>query len=375
MRKIAKHRELCKTNLSALRTCWNLNLSQIRAREAAFAAALAFLMALQSALSAHAYLEEYIPVSAADKKQKISLATVSDVGLKDGKTLKIANAEMCLPSDSENLVFNGKDKSGKPWSFTKNYFGLGSAFFTTDLDQNGTNDIVILQATGGCGIAPNAVLTTIMFDKQNNPWPTETYGYFSCADPDWGAKSKTAVIDDLISLGTDKHAAMICQQLDNAEINGRSHSYWRIPIYRANNCRWERVLKYNKQTVPMMVRYTEKGNKKVIPPPVPALREYEDFSFTKADEAKCRRGVIKDLKVEDKRIKRLMIGAEVCNQPLWKYPQPFVIHTTKTSTDLMALDSDRAIALLQKAKSARNEVRYSKPAKRGMAPLYIWIND
>lgn len=380
MRTTAKQetskQHLSATNVPIRRIAASLAaVAQTRRTTVLPAAFLACVIGLQSAPSSQAYLEEYIPVSAVDKKRKVTLKTISDVGLKDGKALKIANAEMSLPAEGENVVFAGKDTTGKSWTLTKTYFGLGSAFFTTDLDQNGTTDIVVLQATGGCGIAPNAVLTTIMFDKQNKPWPTESYGYFSCPDPDWGAKSTTAVLDDLITIGTDKHAVLICQQLDHAEIKGLSHSYWRIPMYRANNCRWERVTKYNQNTVPMLVRYTNKGNKKVIPPPVRALREFEDLSFTKADEANCKHGTIRDVKLEEKRLKQLRIGAEVFAQPSWKYSQPFVIHITKNSTDLTTLDSDTSVALLQKAMAAQSEVRYSKSAKRGLAPTYIWITE
>jgi len=334
---------------------------------------LTVLCSLQSVQQARAYIEEYIPVSVQDKKQKLSLKTVRDAGLKEGKVVKIANAEMTLPADSDDLVIAGKDSSGKKWTLKKTYYGLGSAFFTADLDQNGELDIVILQATGGCGIAPNAVLTTIMFDRSGRPFPAETSGYFSCPDPDWGEKSKTTVLDDLVSLGTDKRAILICQQLDNAEIRGHSHSYWRIPIYRANNCRWERVLKYRAKSVPMMVRYTNKGNVTVIPPPVPALREYEDLSFTRADEAKCRVGVIKDVQLEEKHIKRLQINNDVYDQPNWKYLQPFLIKETKDSLELMALDSEKAIKLLQQAVKTKTKVRFSKPSKPGATPTYLWI--
>lgn len=334
---------------------------------------LTVLCALQSTQPAKAYIEEYIPVSTQDKKQKVSLKTVSDAGLRDGKVVKLAKAEMSLPDNSDDLVFTGRDSSGKKWTLAKTYYGLGSAFFTADLDQNGELDIVILQATGGCGIAPNAVLTTIMFDKSGRPFPTETSGYFSCPDPNWGEKSKTTVIDDLVSFGTDKRAVLICQQLDNAEIRGRSHSYWRIPVYRANNCRWERVLKYRAKSVPMMLRYTNKGNIKVIPPPVPELREYEDLSFTLADEAKCRVGVIKDVQLEEKRIKRLQINSDVYDQPNRNYLQPFLIKDTKDSLELMALDSEKAIKLLQQAVETKTKVRFSKPSKQGVAPTYLWI--
>ncbi len=334
---------------------------------------LTVLCSLQSTQQAEAYIEEYIPVSTQDKKQKVSLKTVSDAGLKDGKVVKLANAEMTLPYNSDDLVFTGKDASGKKWTLAKTYYGLGSAFFTTDLDQNGELDIVILQATGGCGIAPNAVLTTIMFDKSGRPFPTETSGYFSCPDPNWGEKSKTTVIDDLVSFGTDKRAVLICQQLDNAVIRGRSHSYWRIPIYRANNCRWERISKYRNNSVPMMVRYTNKGNVKVIPPPVPALREYEDLSFTRADEGKCMVGLIKDVQLEEKQIKRLQINNDIYDQPNWKYLQPFLIKETQDSLELMALNSEKSINFLQKAVETKTKVRFSKPSKQGVAPTYLWI--
>jgi hypothetical protein len=325
----------------------------------------------------HAYMEGYTPLNAADKRSKISLKTVSDAGLKDGKVLKIAGAEMSLPKEGDNIVFTGRDANGKKWTFSKYYFGLGTAFFTKDLDQNGVEDIILLQATGGCGIAPAAVLTTILFDKQLRPFPFETSGYFSTADKDWGASSKTAVLDDIFTIGSDRRANIVCNQLASAQIEKTYHSYWRNIVYRVNNGRWEKLPKYHEKNNPMYVRYTFKSNLKVIPPPVAELNTYEDGSFTKQQEANCKTAPLSEVRFnKDGKIDLLRFGKETfADSSNWGFFQCFVIHETGDSLDISNLDCEQTQKFLKESAERKCTVRYSRPAMKGKFPLYTWVID
>jgi len=341
-----------------------------------FAILTTFITAATTISAAHAYLEDYTPLTKQDKRNKIVLKTVSDKGLKDSKPIKIAGAEMVLPTEGDDIVFRGKDKSGKPWTLTKHYHGLGTSFFTRDLDQNGTQDIILLQATGACGIAPPAVITTIMFDKSNRPFPPlEVSGYFAADDDACNAKKPTAKIDDLFTIGSDKRAVLVCNQLDSATVGGRDHSYWRILMYRANSGGWERLKTYNEKTLPMYVRYTMKPNLKTIPPPVPSLKVYDDCALTPTQEKHRQTSQITGIKLNDEgKISRLEMGkTTVDNTSSWPFFQPFLIKDGKDKTEIFAVDSKEGQSLLQEAAKTRASVQFTRPAVAGRYPQYMWL--
>lgn len=345
-------------------------------RGAFIATALLNFLPIFFAGSAHAYMEGYTPLSAADKNNKVKLATISDAGLRDGKVLTMAGADVNLPAEGDSIVFTGKDSNGKTWVLSKHYYGLGTSFFTADLDGNGETDIVLLQATGACGIAPPAVLTTILFDKQKRPFPTETSGYFSAADDAWTAKSKTATIDDIIQIGQDKHAIIVCNQLAYAEIKGKSHSYWRTQMYRIADGRWQKLASYNAHRLPMIVRYTQKPNEKVIPTPVPALNTYEDGSFSMLQEKTCKRGRLQEVSFKDDEIAIVKIGTDTFNEPArWGFFQSFVIHSMPEKYEVMSLDIPETKNLLKRWVNEKKQVKYSAPSMKGRFPLYTWVSD
>lgn len=345
-------------------------------RGAFVATALLNFLTIFFAGSAHAYMEGYTPLAAADKNNKVKLATISDAGLRDGKVLTMASADVNLPAEGDSIVFTGKDSNGKTWVLSKHYYGLGTSFFTADLDGNGETDIILLQATGACGIAPPAVLTTILFDKQKRPFPTETSGYFSAADDAWTAKSKTATINDIIQIGQDKHAVIVCNQLAYAEIKGKSHSYWRTQMYRIADGRWQKLASYKAHRLPMIVRYTQKPNEKVIPTPVPALNTYEDGSFSMLQEKTCKRGRLQEVSFKDDEIAMVKIGTDTFNEPArWGFFQSFVIHATPDKYEVMSLDIPETKNLLKGWTNEKKQVKYSAPSMKGRFPLYTWVSD
>lgn len=326
---------------------------------------------LFAAQPTQAYLEGYTPLSASDLKRKVKLTPVDDAGLKEGKTLKIGPAEMIMPADSNDIIFSGRDKKGKPWTLTKTYYGLGTSFFTKDLDCNGTTDIILLQATGGCGIAPPAVLTFILFDKDSRPFPMEMSGYASDYE-DRENKKKVEHIDDLITIGSDQRAVLICNQLDSAQLKNKYGSFWRILLYRANNGRWERITKYKNNVVPMIVRYTSKPNVKVIPNPVASLKSFEDGAFGRAEEKLCVTTKVKKVELEENRVKVLKIEPNLSIDPEGSsFFHPFIIKDTTDKYEIMAMGSDAAEKVMKTLAGKR--VRYSKLGVPPKPPLFLWL--
>lgn len=320
-------------------------------------------------------MRDYTPISAADKKHAIAVKTVKDIGLRNGKVLNLSGIEVKLTDDEDaDIQFCGIDASKKPWKLTKHYYGLGTALYLADLDRNGVQDIVLLQATGACGIAPPAVLTTILFDSQKRPMPLEVSGYFNATDDDWGESKTTTCIEDLITLGKDKHAILICNQLDSAQVNGRYRSYWRTILYRADRGRWVRLPSYQKKRLPLLVRYTYKPNHKVIPDAVPALSKFDDGGF---DATRVRTGVISKFELdENNNVKSLVISPESFLKPLqWSFFSPFIIRETAAGREIFELSTRQGKALLTEASTRKAHARYLQPTMTQLFPTYIWLSD
>ncbi len=332
------------------------------------AASAACLIATQPS---HAYMEGYTPLSASDLKRKVKLTPVDDAGLKEGKTLKIGPAEMMMPAEGNDIIFSGRDKKGKPWTLTKTYYGLGTSFFTKDLDCNGTTDIILLQATGGCGIAPPAVLTFILFDKDFRPFPMEMSGYASDYE-DRDKKKTVEHIDDLITLGADNRAVLIGTQLDSAQLKNKYGSFWRILLYRANNGRWERITKYKNMNVPMIVRYTSKPNAKVIPNPVASLKTFEDGAFGRAEEKQSLTSKVKNVELEENRVKSLKIEPNLSLDPEGSsFFHPFIIKDRADKYEIIAMGSDAGESVMKTL--AGKKVRFSKLGVSPKPPLFLWL--
>jgi hypothetical protein len=319
-------------------------------------------------------MKDYTPLTKADRKQTVPLKPESDIGLKEGKTLKIGLADVKLPADGNDLIISGRDKSGKTWTLTKNYCGLGTSFFTSDLDRNGTTDIVLLQWTGACGIAPPTILTLILFDKNQRPFPLELSGYSQCIPEKVDTSTKVAAIDDLITLGSDKRAVLVCNKLESAQLPNKNGSFWRTQLYRANDGRWERIKKYGTNNVPMIVRYTSKANQKVIPNPVKSLLSFEDGAFGAAEEKLSKTGTITKVIIENEQIKSLKLSPNATlDFSDWPLFHPYVFHDTKNNYELWSWDSELAKKQMMATATKHTKVRYAKTMSEEKPPLYLWL--
>lgn len=338
-------------------------------------AALIALSQLIHGQTAFAYLDDYTPLIREDRQRVVRLDTVKDTGLKDGKAVEIASARMSLPAEGNDITFTGKDKNGKPWKLIKQYYGLGTAFFTRDLDCNGTKDIIIIQATGGCGIAPSAVLTFLLFDGNGRPFPMEVSGYFNADEAAWSASKPIATIDDIITIGNDERAVVVCNQLDSAETKGRSHSYFRTILYRAINGRWQRLQNYQDKPVPMIVRYTHRPNQKVIQNPLMVLRSFDDCTFGATEEKACKKGVISKLQLEENgSVKALYITPDFrCEPNRWSFFETFVFRDDRDGFEVCALDSEPAKNWLRSAIDKKQEIRFAPSSNPGSLPLFFWL--
>ncbi|MBX9669297.1 MAG: hypothetical protein K2X93_16855 [Candidatus Obscuribacterales bacterium] len=338
---------------------------------------LAFTTALSSTEveSANALMRDYTPLLKADTSRPLKLQTIKDIGLRQGKVLDISGIEVKLSDDDDpNIQLSGIDANRKPWKLTKHYYGLGTALFVADLDNNGVKDIVLLQSTGACGIAPPAVLTSLMFDKEKRPMPFEVSGYFGTTDEHWDENRPVAFIDDLIRIGNDKHAILVCNQLDSAEVKGRNRSYWRTILYRADNGLWQRVSNYREKRLPMLVRYTYKPNHQVIPPAVPALAKYDDGGY---DKRRVKSGTISKFELdENNNVKSLVIDPDKFSNPLqWSFFSPFIIKDTLGGREIFGLSTRSGKELLREAGSRKRNARYLSPTVTQLFPMYIWLED
>ena len=375
--------EIVATFLAA--ACLLISSSQVSAAslknigtECTVAAGAGYLTDVQLKSSIN-YIEDYTPVLPRDRTRKVVLKTVPHK-LTSGEVVKADGVSMKL-KDDDVLLVSGSTKNGKPWTLTKHYFGLGTCIFTADLDLDGVQDLIFLQATGACGIAPPAVLTVIMFDALRRPFPMEVTGYFSADQSSWNAKNKEGTIDDLILVGEDEHAVLICNQLDSALGKDRNRTYWRTLMYQASHASWHLLKSYNGKKLPMLVRYTYKPNSKTIPDPVPALAHFDDGSYGITRDKLCRSGKITGLGFDKDDSERALNGIKIDTKLFketdrWKsFFSSFIIRDGADSYDVLSLDTKDGAKLLRTCQENGTMVRYLPRSIPDGLPLYLWIKD
>ncbi len=333
-------------------------------------------LSLLHAESAGGYIADYTPVSPKDRKHVIRLESISEAVLKEGKELKVGCASLRLPETGNDLEIYGKTTDGRTWKISKQYYGLGTCILKQDLDKNGVEDIVLIQSTGACGIAPPAVLTTLLFDRKHQPFPMEVTGYFAANDHAWEAKEQYGTVEDLVRIGSDPRAVLICNQLDYAILGGRNRSFWRTILYRCEEGRWKRMNSYNSNSQPMLVRYTFKANKKVISTPVPALKRFDDIQFTRSHESTCKNASIDAAEFEQNgSLKCLTLSGRRFQDGERNFAFTYLIHSdAKKNIEMVCSNSDAFGSILKKAAEEHTRVKFFAPNENRL-PLYIWQLD
>jgi hypothetical protein len=210
-------------------------------------------MALAAAAApANAYIADYLPQSLRARAKQIEQKCVLPE-IKNDTTASIAAYEVANKEDG--LFVRGKAKDGTSWSVKTDCAGLGGSIWTADVDGNGEEDLILLAATGACGIGPPTRILTLLMDHGGKPHPYETVGYSYDAD-------KTGCVDWVRVPGVD--GAVLVQQ-DLTWVTGvkRDRSYWRFHLYQAKDATISRLDgSVAGGTFPTFVWYTTNANHK-----------------------------------------------------------------------------------------------------------------
>jgi len=157
----------------------------------------------------------------------------------------------------QDMVFSGKDKLGKPWTITiccdvpGGDGGRGAYFtYTADLDGDGTPDLILVRATGGCGLSPTSDIHCFLFDATGRPMPFATDGYF-----DYDERG----IRDLVDIDRDGKAELVYMNFNDG--------YWVTSLYKASNGRWQKLQgQIGNRTFPLFTRFTFRDNHTPVAP-------------------------------------------------------------------------------------------------------------
>ena len=170
-----------------------------------------------------------------------------DKDLSAQSKLSIANCQINLRAGAyfPELVIQGQTKQGKKWTLTKLFDAQGGAeFFTGDLDRNGTEDLVVVAATGACGYLPAGDLFVILFDENHAPWPWEVHTYLS---------DRNSRIEDIEQDPADRKAAVYATTLiDVSKDPAHRRFFAQTSVYKASNCRFHLLPTYKTRKLPFV---------------------------------------------------------------------------------------------------------------------------
>lgn len=331
-------------------------------------------------LPAFSMYSDYTPVRASDQKNKVALKPVKVSGtLREGKPISALGCTFKITEDSNELEIQGKGTSARPWKILKHYYGLGTAIFSADLDRNGKQDFVLLQATGACGIAPPAVLTIILFDKNNFPNIYEFSGFASMDGDDWEGKRKVAYIDDIVDLNGDGKADIVTEQLDYADVRGKTRSFWRTVLYSASAAHLQKRTRYRGYTTPMIVAYKYKANHRVVDAPMPELKSFDDGSFAMGKTVTAR---VTEVKLNDyKHVETIVLdGGKTLSSTFDQMNrdkelfEPFLIVKQAGETAVLAWDTSEATNALKDAAERKLPITFRPRSLKGHLPIMAQLD-
>lgn len=216
-----------------------------------------------------AFVSGYTPLAAADRHAHFKLKYLFDQEkLKKGKLLH-QGLEISLSEDGQDLLIAGRGETGA-WLVVKAFSGLGTRFYEGDLDGDGGADLVITSVTGGCGMAPPTVISTLMRDRSGHPHFFEMAGY---------SGSDGADTENIINLPISNRprqqneqyrqgAVLVQECMAFRRVGGRDFSYWTTVLYRAANAGWHLVPYYREHKMPLVTRYRFQENHQLVKHPV-----------------------------------------------------------------------------------------------------------
>lgn len=329
---------------------------------------------------AKSIMSDYTPLSASDLGKHFFLSTVKEQDqLTHEKTITVAGAKISLSTEKgDALKICGNDVLGRQWNIFKRFFGLGTAIFHGDLDQNGKEDLILLQSTGACGIAPPSVVTLILFDPKGIPHVFEWSGYSSADKNGWEASSKKAFIDDILDLNKDGRAEIVTEQLDYAFAGNKDRSYWRTVIYQAKDSNLVRLRTYKNYALPTIVAYKFKPNHRPVSSPVKHLLQFDDGGERPSLLSAHIHNVVRD---EQGLVTALNCsnGAKFSALPQYANQSgdqfvPFLTVSLGKSYDIVAMDLPVAGDILSAAAKDKRELLLQPRTSKGHMPLRLFLH-
>ena len=201
-----------------------------------------------------AFMNGYLPLSKAEIATSFPVKYQGTLG--PGhiiKTLPAGPSGLTVSTNQNgDLLFTGNDKLQKKWTIAIS--DEGSAFpyyaFTSDLDHDGTPDLILVCGTGGCGLAPSAHFLCFLFDASGRPVPFTADGYFDYDDHG---------IRDLVDIDGDGKADFVYMNYDDG--------YWITSLYQASNGHWQKLQgRLRSWIFPIHTRFTNRENHTPVTP-------------------------------------------------------------------------------------------------------------
>ena len=182
------------------------------------------------------------------------------VDLRSGRAINVAGVQIQeekaagVENESEGsiheLVFSGRNLSGKTWRVGADASGFYNDLYEGDLDRNGVRDLVLAVGTGGNGLAPSTRLIFLTFDRKGDPHILEATGYYQ-SEPDG--------VMDIADLDGDHRAELLHMVFDDG--------YWITNVYRLRDSRWSLVKgRFANLNFPMYTRFTLRPSHKPVRP-------------------------------------------------------------------------------------------------------------
>jgi hypothetical protein len=328
--------------------------------------AAAYMLALL-APAGRAYIKDYLPLGDEELGRRFPQRRIP-IKFEAGATARFGNGIIRLDEDQSFSVI-GKDRAGKPWRFTGGWNAFCGGFYTADLDLDGTPDLILVLCTGGNGLAPSTHVTTLMFDDQGRPVPSQMDGYFEFDGH--GLK-------DLVDLDGDGRAELIRQAWDDG--------YWITSLYEARGSRWHRIAgEHAGRAFPLYTRFTTRANR-IATTPTPHRHPIEDDLSDDQSTRTARLQAIQWADTRQSENPRLILdNGTVCEPVAWYSTMTVILDSPAGRTAATLAAPDEARVLLEKIRDEKLRVevfgkrRYAvtgdhRPRRTACVPETIWAS-
>lgn len=321
--------------------------------------------------------QDYLPLTSAEMGRRFPVKFIAETGggrpghFGTGSDGAAAPAKMSVgPSGSTfemdedgKAIIKGRDKGGAAWRVRLgNLSGYGSRLYTSDLDRDGVQDLVILSPTGGNGLAPTSHLSTLTFDEKGRPVPFEADGYF---------QEDARGIFDLFDIDRDGRAELLYMNFDDG--------YWITTLYEAEGGRWRHVTgAHGRRTYPLYTRFTNRPNRR---PTVPRTGR-KPFTPDLSNAAAALSGTLASYEwadVSQSEDVKLFVNADgrqvVCRPVAW-FGSFGVVLDSDEGREVVTIygNEEAAQELLKSAVQSKSEVvLYGRRSAEGCSPELLWL--